>query len=470
MFKQLKLVIISTYLLCLPLLAQATLVQAKLFDLRLVPHHDDAAYWAMPQGSKPRETLISDTAQTKHYEKFKTNFFAPWSADIVQNQIAKESYPKVLASIVRAYRNEIDNADNKPIIQTNFRPFDHAWLDKIVSNADYPQFDKLQYEPNNRAIVTHNTFVRVFPTHDTYYRAYHSGRINPFDRLQMSVAWAGTPVYILGKTRDGAWYYIYTQSYSGWAQAKDIAYVDDDFIAAWQNEDTQLYGLLKNNVSLLQANNQRFITQAGIGAIFPGKEIDGKIYLDVPNADKCRQANIVQAVLPESETPLAMAMPIPATRENFAAVIQDMVSRPYAWGGGCYFSDCSLELKNIYTPFGIWLARHSKTQTEGVRREKLDDMNNLKQRLDYLREHGKPFMTLVYIGGHIMLYVGEDEHNSPVLYQNMWQKHGNGRNYEQYIVGQSIFMPAEVKRSGTFSMLDPEITRYYWLAHLDEPS
>ena len=46
---------------------------------------------------------------------------------------------------------------------------------------------------------------------------------------------------------------------------------------------------------------------------------------------------------------------------------------------------------------------------------------NTDERLRYL-EHGKPFTTLVYIPGHIMLYIGNAAINGrsvPMTYQNI---------------------------------------------------
>ncbi len=478
MFKQLKLVILSTYLLCLPLSSLATLVQPKLFDLRLIPEHDNAEYWAVPKGTDRNEPLMSEQAQQKQFQRMQENWFAPWSQTTVSKQIEKEAYPRVLASIVRGYRNEIAHGQSctqnpnpqYPVIQSNYRPFSCEWLDNIVANANYPQFDALTYNARNRAIITHNAFVRVFPTHDTYYRRYkNSGRINPFDRMQMSVAWAGTPVYILGTTKDNAWHYVYTQSYSGWVQAKDAARVDDGFVEKWQHSDDDLIAIVKNNVSLNNAETDNYITQVGIGAVFPGRQTENQVKIKVPVTDQYGIAHIATVKLQNDERPTALAMPVAPTRANFAHVMQGMVNKPYAWGGQCYLNDCSLELKNIYTPFGVWLARNSKAQVDGLRKENLDSMQNYKQRLDYLRKHGKPFMTLVYIGSHIMLYVGEDEHNMPTLYQNMWAVHGKDRGSEKYMVGQSLFLPAEVKNTNVYSMIHPNITSHFWLAHIDEP-
>ncbi len=70
-----------------------------------------------------------------------------------------------------------------------------------------------------------------------------------------------------------------------------------------------------------------------------------------------------------------------------------------------FYNDCSAELKSLFTPFGVWLPRHSSAQ---VYAGKMLDMSkdNEEQRLTYLIEKAHQLITLVYIGGHIVLFIG----------------------------------------------------------------
>ncbi|MDI5752273.1 hypothetical protein MJL79_16785, partial [Salmonella enterica subsp. enterica serovar Montevideo] len=66
-----------------------------------------------------------------------------------------------------------------------------------------------------------------------------------------------------------------------------------------------------------------------------------------------------------------------------------------------------------------------------------------QMRIDYLTRYGKPFTTLVYIPGHIMLYIGNTTMNGqvvPMTYQNIWglrPNHANSRS----IIGEAVFLP-----------------------------
>lgn len=74
-------------------------------------------------------------------------------------------------------------------------------------------------------------------------------------------------------------------------------------------------------------------------------------------------------------------------------------------------------------PFGVFLPRNSAAQIEAASRVVDLSQANTDERLRYLKEHGKPFTTLVYIPGHIMLYIGNAAINGrsvPMTYQNIW--------------------------------------------------
>lgn len=74
-------------------------------------------------------------------------------------------------------------------------------------------------------------------------------------------------------------------------------------------------------------------------------------------------------------------------------------------GSAFFFNDCSQELKSIFTPFGIWLPRNSGQQAQLDSTLDLSK-HNLDERLSLLKEKGHPLMTIIYIRGHVMLYLG----------------------------------------------------------------
>jgi hypothetical protein len=76
----------------------------------------------------------------------------------------------------------------------------------------------------------------------------------------------------------------------------------------------------------------------------------------------------------------------------------------------------------------------------------LDDQSSVA-REQYLLQHGKKFLSLIQIPGHIMLYLGN--HNNPysakheqiaMSYQNIWGLR-NSQNSYRAIIGGAVVLP-----------------------------
>jgi len=141
-------------------------------------------------------------------------------------------------------------------------------------------------------------------------------------------------------------------------------------------------------------------------------------------------------------TDLITRMPYRATPAHMAVLLKALQGRPYGWGGTGGYNDCSLELKSLFTPFGIWLPRHSATQVEGPAMVDLS-AQPFQARIDYLTRYGKPFLTIIDIRGHVMLYLGNRMLNGqsvPIVYEDMWGLTPSDAS-RRAIIGQSVIFP-----------------------------
>jgi hypothetical protein len=433
-------------------------------DLDQVPHYNDVDYW-LQKDQSAHALLMSSNVQAKHYQRFLEQWYAPWHADTVLQALNEENIYEQVAADIKQFQREIETS---VALKINFRAYTPAWLSPISENIHVAQFEKLNYRSTNRAIVTQNSMVRVLPTHDVYYRRFiKTGNVLPFDRLQSSVIWLGTPVYILGTTQDKAWHYIYTSSYTGWLPAESVSAVNQAFIDHWQSKP--LMAIMRNQVSLIDDQDAHYLGQVGIGAVFPGQinQDQHSITIQFPVRNTNGQAQLNLSTIKNDLRSNILPMPVTPDRAHFALVLKEMVDQPYGWGGMNFYNDCSQELKNIYTPFGIWLQRHSSLQVQGLKIDNLDDVKNEDARIDFTRKHAHPFMTIAYIGGHIMMYVGEDENDIPVFYQNIWMVREKNTSQTQ-IIGQSLFLPLNIADENLHSLADPNIRDHFWLGYIDE--
>ena len=137
-------------------------------------------------------------------------------------------------------------------------------------------------------------------------------------------------------------------------------------------------------------------------------------------------------------THAASVMPLAASKHNMNTIISQLHNRPYGWGGAFFYNDCSQEMKSIFTPFGIWLPRNSAQQTLVGTTLNLS-AHSVDERIHILKEQGRPLMTLIYVGGHVMLYIG-NKNDDAITYQNVWGMTPETHD-KRYVIGRSVFLP-----------------------------
>jgi hypothetical protein len=95
-------------------------------------------------------------------------------------------------------------------------------------------------------------------------------------------------------------------------------------------------------------------------------------------------------------------------------------------------------IRDFLLPFGIWLPRGSYDQTHSGTVIPLNGKSpDEKARL--LMGKGVPFLTLVYLKGHIMLYVGIRD-GKPLVFHDLWGvsvRDSLGKDTKQ-VIGKAI--------------------------------
>ena len=109
-------------------------------------------------------------------------------------------------------------------------------------------------------------------------------------------------------------------------------------------------------------------------------------------------------------------------------MIERVGAENYGWGGAYENRDCSSFIRDIFANVGVWLPRNSKAQVEWGKRKnggymELPDDNDKK--IATLLAHAKPFRTIIWLKGHIMLYIGAIAGN-PIVAHQVWGISGGG--------------------------------------------
>jgi hypothetical protein len=276
--------------------------------------------------------------------------------------------------------------------------------------------------------------MRTIPTVRPYFRSCGPGACDyPFDRFQQTLVPANTPLWISHVSADGAWLLAETGFTYGWIPARETALVDEAFVRRWE---TGRYAAVLRDETPLRDAEGRFLFKASLGTMFPeaGRGENGYRILTAV-ADENGRAVPREALLTEGA---AVPKPLPLTRRNLARVANALAGQPYGWGGMYENRDCSAMIRDLFAPFGIWLPRNSKDQARAGGR--WVDLSALKpaDKEWAIRRDGIPYLTLLYLRGHIMLYMGEHD-GALLVFHNFWSVRTKGakRSRGKQIIGQA---------------------------------
>lgn len=360
---------------------------------------------------KANDDFINQNKATKDYFD---KYFRPWSA-------SKVSYPKNEAMWGQSYKN-------RKVYLENHQLATKEWFDKVINNSNFDEYNVVP----KKAITLKNTNVRVLPSNSPmFYDPTKPGEGFPFDYNQNSLIKINTPVLVSHLSKDKAWAYIESSIVGGWVEINSIAFVNDEFIKNFKT--TNYYVSVKEKFPIYDPIFREYVK---VATIFPKK---GDKYI-IAKKDDNQNAIITYIDLQNDEIE---AMPVSFNSANRIKLLNELLEEPYGWGGLLNNRDCSSFTQDFFAPFGKFLHRNSKAQTTNG---KFLDMSNLSldEKKEFMKKHGVPFSTLVYLKGHIMLYVGI-KNNEPLVVHNVWSvrlKDDTGRKY-RHIIGKATITTLE---------------------------
>lgn len=357
---------------------------------------------------------ILDAAEQSYLaRKFAAKFFAPW-----QMSCTSISRRDMAAPLRKA---------------SGFKYDDIRWTqaewDEIASNASPSSFPTLA----RHAITLRNTNLREIPTAIAKFsEPTFDVAINPFDYFQYSLLPPGTPLLVAHTSLDGQWAYVECPVAGGWIQSTDMAFVDEIFKNRWQSGE--LAALIRDNVNL-SGTDAISQDRGGIGTVLPLVRANGKtVDVLVPVRDG-KSAYIKEISLDKS---VAVKMPFPLTPRNIAGVGNVMLGQSYGWGGMLERRDCSALIRDLFTPFGLWLPRNSRFQARSGVIISLEGLD-LKDKEKLILSRGVPFLSLVGMRGHICLYVGKYKCR-PAIFHNVWgiRVEEGGNDDARNVIGKAV--------------------------------
>jgi len=339
-------------------------------------------------------TNMSVTEQLEYDKIYNEKFFTPWNQSSVELSEGERTWQFKYAK-KKTYRR-----DGSKISE--------SWFSNQILNSNFNMSDTL----NLPAITLRHTDLHLYPTTEgIYYDPRKTGEGFPFDYNQNSSIHINTPLMLSHFSLDRLWVYAQTSFATGWINIEDVAFVDSKFQQKFKNGNYAI--TVKDNLKL--QDDSGYISLVKMGSVFP---VDPKTkkYL-MAKKDKKGFAKLSKITV--NDVDIIAHKPIKFNPYNLAYISKQLVGEPYGWGGKEKTRDCSALTRDFFSPFGIYLPRNSRQQAqEGSEFISLRGLDSSSKK-QIILDNAKPFRSMLFVPGHITLYLGEKE-GEPIILHNYW--------------------------------------------------
>ncbi|EQB34454.1 hypothetical protein M947_10635 [Sulfurimonas hongkongensis] len=328
------------------------------------------------------------------YEKY---YFSVWNYEKPRASLESIKWPLRVYGVKNSYAE-------------NFHPISQEFFDEMQENSNFDEYGSL----NANAITLRHVDMRIFPTSKPLLKDPNlAGEGFPFDYLQNSTLGANKPLFVSHYSKDREWLYAFSSFASGWIRSSEVVFLNKKHTDAWQKAQ-QIFFIKDKQAIYDSEGNFLFSSKLGTLLALISEEEDYFIALAISSYKNSKP--LFERV--KISKTIAKKEVLDLDRDSLRAVMSEVFKDNYGWGGMYGQRDCSSMLRDMFAPFGIWLPRNSKEQArigEVISLENLSD----DEKIYTIIEKAIPFETLLYISGHIVLYVGlfDDE---IIVFHNTW--------------------------------------------------
>ncbi len=400
------------------------------------PEMLNASFWT--DRAQDSDRIIMDSAE-----------IARWNAETLKTRIRMaDGTSSYIINDLDRYRGGVERS----ILEPAFPAFNagHPWHTKAgpVSAAQWNcMFDSIKPEsmsdlnPVRPAICVRRSFLRSVPSADFYTDDLSEWYC---DCACLSGILMNEPLLVICETVKKDWFYVLTKYYAGWMPASDAAFChnDKEFDAALAlcsgpdaaggNSGRSFVTVTADRIhlssdyfagcTLSEADDccaELFMgtilkalpwDSPGLNKAFTPREPFASYAVQVPFRSVDGLIEYRTAALPAS---LCVEGSLPYTAKNVLLLAFQSIGRKYGWGGAFYSRDCSALSQEVYRCFGFCMPRDGSQQfCMPGRGMDLSGMDTAAKRAVFDRLFPG---AVVYLPGHIMLYLGKDSGHYYVL-------------------------------------------------------
>lgn len=339
----------------------------------------DANYYITQQNKLDLPANIQSVLQNKYLEIW----YNPWKNPVANPDLDEVFW--VAPSLLKALG-----------YGPNLKRYTIEEMQKLYNSMDIEHYPSAAI----KAIVTKDTMVRAVPTMLPRFKSKDN---YPFDRWQNSLIFRGTPVLITHYNLTRDWAHVQSSFVYGWIRVEDLAKItkeQEKFLI-----EAKKYIVANADKTPIYNDRKDYVGMARIGEIFVVKE-------ETKNAFKIllperRSDGLMDFVVAEVLKSDFAIFPKRLDVLNMASVVDSMMGQFYGWGGGYDSRDCSAFIRDSFANFGIYLPRNSAAQAKYPKNMVDLKQFNASEKEEYILKNATPFATILWLKGHIMLYLGE---------------------------------------------------------------
>ena len=353
----------------------------------------DPNFW-IGQSRHPDTILLTSSDIDRLNEEIRTTFQA---GVLLLDETVLRSGQTLRWKLLREYDSLIDRLSVGP--HNRGKGFRKSLLQNLA-------LERISDEiPVRYGIVTRFCDQRLLPT---TVAAIADPESQDIDLVQNSALDIGTPVRILHESRDGRWLYVHCDISSGWIKGESVASCDREAVNRFLKPDTPVVFLQpKSPILVTHSANSNPSGRLRMGAYLPfaGDCSGPSISVWVPRRTTDGNLKMCKGWVSDNDVRIGF---LPLTPRNITTQAFRMLGAPYGWGGKGHAQDCSRLIQEIFATMGLMLPRNSGDQAKVLETiASFGQEAGCWDRMERIRLSAEPGESLLYMKGHIMLYLGE---------------------------------------------------------------
>jgi cell wall-associated NlpC family hydrolase len=333
-------------------------------------------------------------------------------------------------------------------------------------------FDKYNVNLNKNAVklvndiqygmVVSRAVMRTFPSDD---RIFNQQMDTDLDRFQETGVFPGDALAVLHESADQKWYLVQHYHYLAWLPKNAVAignrgdileYRDaKSFVVVTGSKVTTNYVPDQPRISEVQLDmgtRLPLVPQTKMLTQVHGQNPYASYVVLLPVREDTGRLTFSQALIARNQDMHEGYLPM--TNQNIIAQGFKFLGERYGWGHDYNARDCTGFIGEIYKTFGLIMPRNSGQQGAGKyginNRFSKDQNSPTKMPTVNQMQVG----DLIYIPGHVMMYIGEDGGKPYVIHdvKGLGYNDAKGKFYKGTLNGVSVtpFLPLQLSAKTSY--------------------